>query len=506
MGLQTSPRAHRHSRRTGPLGWLGAIFHFHGHEHDEETLTASDPALATQEGIRVVWLALAALTVTSLVQIVIVAASGSVALLADTVHNIGDCLNSIPLLIAFSLARRVATRRFTYGFGKAEDVAGVFIVLSIAFSAGYALWASVQKLFDPQPIQHIPWVVAAALVGFLGNEAVALLQIRTGRRMGSAAMIADGLHARVDGLGSLAVLIAAAGSALGYPIVDPLVGLLTGVAIVFITKDAATRVWYRLMDAVDPTVTDSIERYVSEVPGVREVRSVRARWNGHELHTEVGVTLADDEPDPASVTTTIRQALRAHVPHLTRAVVEIVLPSFAEASAAQSSAARGILPPRYQEAGVQVSAAPMGAAALEYDAGGAVAWDAMWTGYCELALAGGPPHRGTLLEPVSPEAVAAKPQEHEAVLREIERGLTLVTGLPTKRSATPGWVGLMCDSEEMALWLLRAIVVENVTVRREDNVLWFPAGPDFRVAYEIKNVVTVVAKTTHYWTEHAQAA
>ncbi len=501
-----TPTTRRHTHRTGPLGWLGAIFHFHGHDHDEETLTASDPALATQEGIRVVWLALAALGVTSLVQIVIVAASGSVALLADAVHNIGDFLNSIPLLVAFSLARRAATRRFTYGFGKAEDVAGVFIVLSIAFSAGYALWASAQKLFDPQPIRQIPWVVAAAFVGFLGNEAVALLQIRTGRRMGSEAMIADGLHARVDGLGSLAVLIAAAGSALGYPIVDPIVGLLIGVAIVFITKDAATRVWYRLMDAVDPTVTDSIERYASEVLGVREVRSVRARWNGHELQAEVGVTLDDGESDPASVMSTIRQALRAHVPHLTRAVVEIVPPTFAEASAAQSSAARAILPSRYQNPETPVSAAPMGAAALEYNAGGEVAWDEMWMGYCELALAGGPPHRGTLLEPVSPESIATKPDEYEAVVCEMERGLTLVTGLLTQRSETPGWVGLVCESEAMALWLLRAIVVENVTVRREDTVLWFPAGPDFRLPYEIKNVITVVAKTAHYWAEHAQAA
>ena len=509
--MQSHPRTtRRHTHRTGPLGWFGAIFHLPGHSHDHgdgDTL-ARDPARATAEGIRVVWLALAALGVTSLIQVAIVVASGSVALLADTVHNIGDCLNSIPLLIAFALARRVATRRFTYGYARAEDVAGVFIVLSIAFSAGFALWSSAQKLLDPQPIRNLPWVIAAALVGFAGNEAVALLQIRTGRKIGSEAMVADGLHARVDGLGSLAVLVAAAGSALGFPIVDPIVGLLIGLGIVFITWDAAKRIWYRLMDAVDPTVTDSIERYASEVPGVAAVQRVRVRWMGHELQAEVGVTLeeATANENHDGVLLAVQGAARAHVPHLARVVVEELPRVAADGMPALSAAARAILPPRYQEAGVAVSAAPMGAAALAYDAAGEVAWDAMWTGYCELALAGGPPHRGTLLEPVAPETIAAKPAEYAAVVRELERGLTLVTGRPTRRSATPGWVGLVCDSEAMAVWLLRAIVVENVAVRREGAVLWFPAGPDFRMAYEIKNVVTVVAKTAHYWQEHAQAA
>ena len=154
-------------------------------------------------------MALAALTITSLLQVVIVWWSGSVALLADTIHNIGDGLNSVPLLIAFYLARRAATRRYSYGFSRAEDVAGVFIVLSIAFSAGVIFWESIQKLIDPQPLTNLSWVGVAAVVGFLGNEAVALLQIRTGRRIGSAAMVADGLHARTDGLTSLAVLVAA---------------------------------------------------------------------------------------------------------------------------------------------------------------------------------------------------------------------------------------------------------------------------------------------------------
>ena len=144
----------------------------------------------------------------------------------------------------------------------------------------------------------------------------------------------------------------------------------------------------------------------------------------------------------------------------------------------------------------------MGAAALQYDEQGEVAWDEMWTGFCELALAGGAPHRGTLLEPVHEAAIAADPEKYEWVLKELERGIAQVTKLPVRRSPVPGWIGLECTNEDMALWLLRAIVVENVTVRREDTVLWFPAGPHFRLEREIKNVVTVVAKTTHYWQEH----
>jgi len=168
-----------------------------------------------------------------------------------------------------------------------------------------------------------------------------------------------------------------------------------------------------------------------------------------------------------------------------------------------SSGARDLLPPRYRD-GKEVSAAPMGSASLQYDENGQVAWNLMWTAFCDLALAGGAPHRGDLLEPVTPEKARADPEGYERVVAEIERGFRLVTGLPTTRGASPGWVGLCCDDEEMALWMLRAIVVENVSVRREGAVLFLPAGPAFRLEQEIKNVITVVAKTHHYWTEHGR--
>jgi sirohydrochlorin cobaltochelatase len=166
-----------------------------------------------------------------------------------------------------------------------------------------------------------------------------------------------------------------------------------------------------------------------------------------------------------------------------------------------------ILPPRY-EGNVAVSAAPMAAAALIYDAEGRVAWDQMWgaddpsSPFCELALAGGPPHRGELLEPVSPDAVKADWEGYTRVVMELLRGIHMTTGLKGIMSRAPGWIGVQCDDEEMALWLLRAIVVENISVRREGRTLFLPAGSGFRLEEEIRNIITAVAKTHHYWTEH----
>ncbi len=165
---------------------------------------------------------------------------------------------------------------------------------------------------------------------------------------------------------------------------------------------------------------------------------------------------------------------------------------------------QNLLPPRYQNK--PVSAAPMGAADLILDANNQVAWDEMWQGFCDLAMAGGPPHRGDLLEPVSPQDVAADPLAYESILAELERGIRLVTGLRTVRSNAAGWVGVECTDEAMALWLLRAIIVENISVRREGCILYLPAGPAFRLSHEIKNVITVIAKTHHYWKEHITAA
>lgn len=288
-----SQHSHEHSHNHNKSLWgrLASIFHFHGHSHHQSELATDQTFVANIAGIRTVWLALLALTITSVVQIFIVLWSGSVALLADTMHNIGDGLNSIPLLIAFYLARWTATRRYTYGFARAEDVAGIFIVLSIAFSAGLIFWESFQKFLNPQPVTNLKWVAAAAVIGFLGNEAVALLQIRVGRRIGSAALVADGLHARTDGLTSLAVLLAVGGVWLGFPILDPIIGVLIGVAILFITRDATLTMWYRLMDAIEPEILEQAEAVAKSQGAIRGINRLRIRWMGHRLHAEIHIAV-----------------------------------------------------------------------------------------------------------------------------------------------------------------------------------------------------------------------
>jgi cation diffusion facilitator family transporter len=493
---------HSHNHNEGILGKIGEILHLPGFSHEHEALATDFDALNNELGIRTIWIAFFILGITTVLQIVIYFASQSVALLADTVHNLGDALNSLPLLLAFYLARRLATRRYSYGFGRAEDIAGIFIVASIVFSAAYIFWESFQKFLNPQPLSNLAWLVAASLIGFLGNELVAIMQIRVGNQIGSAAMVADGQHARTDGLTSLAVLIAAAGTWLGFPIIDPIIGIVIGIAILAITWSASKTVWYRLMDAVEPSLLTRMEHFAGETHGVEKVLNLRARWIGHKLATEITIQVDDKLSlvESYSIAEKIRQVLKQAIPHLGAISIDFVPRYIKQKEANSAEKLTKLLPPRYLN--MTVSAAPMGAAGLKLDKAGEVAWDEIWTDFCDLALAGGPPHRGTLLEPVSLAEIEANPEGYEKTLKELERGLKMVTGLKVIPSQSAGWIGLECTSEEMALWLLRAIVVENISVRREGTILYFPAGANFQIDKEIKNVITVVAKTYHYWKEH----
>jgi len=305
--------------------WLTSSFPIVGHSHDHRGLASDRAFRDNEEGIRTIWIALTILLVTAILQIVIVYFSGSVSLFADTAHNIGDGLNSIPLLIAFYLARRIPTRRYNYGFGRAEDVAGIIIVISIAASAVVVFSQAIQRLINPQPLTNLGWIAAAALLGFLGNEGVAILQIRVGRKIGSAAMVADGLHARTDGLTSLAVLLAVIGSWFGYPIIDPIIGLLIGIAIVFITWDAMKTIWYRLMDAVDPELIDKAETVISENVDVLEIRRIRMRWVGHCLHAEIYISVNSDLKTSEShqIAEQVRHVLYHEFPEITDINVHI---------------------------------------------------------------------------------------------------------------------------------------------------------------------------------------
>ncbi|MGW6867308.1 cation diffusion facilitator family transporter [Streptomyces sp. NPDC054904] len=267
---------------------IGHLIRPHRHEAADKVDAAMT---ASREGMRTLWISLAILGATTLIQALVVALSGSVALLGDTVHNAADALTSVPLAIAFVLGRRAANRRYTYGYGRAEDLAGIVIVATIAASAALAAYVAVDRLVNPRGITHLWAVSVAALVGFAGNEWVARYRIRTGRRIGSAALVADGLHARTDGFGSLAVLLGAAGAALGVPAADPVVGLLITLAILYVLAAAAREVCRRLMDAVDPALVDAAEHALAQVDGVLDTGRVRLRWIGHTLRAEADIVV-----------------------------------------------------------------------------------------------------------------------------------------------------------------------------------------------------------------------
>ena len=291
------PPVHDHEQRHGTSRWAklrhGASDVFGAHSHD--VADQVDEALeADANGKRALLGSLAMLGMTAVIQAGVVALSGSVALLGDTLHNVADALTAVPLLIAFRLARRPATTRYTYGYGRAEDVAGVAVIAMIALSSLLAAGAAIDRLIHPHTVGHLWEVAVAAVVGFAGNELVARYRIRVGRRIGSAALVADGLHARTDGFTSLAVLLGAAGVALGWRAADPVVGLVITVAILGVLRSAGRQVGARLMDAVDPALVDQATAAVTSVEGITGVRELRIRWIGHTLRAEVDATV-----DPA---------------------------------------------------------------------------------------------------------------------------------------------------------------------------------------------------------------
>jgi cation diffusion facilitator family transporter len=312
---------HEHEHSGNPIiEWFRHTFTPHDHGYQTAAL---DAALATDRGIRAVKISLVALLLTATFQMLIVAISGSVALLADTIHNFSDALTAIPLGIAFTLSRRARNSRYTYGYGRAEDIAGVIIVLMILFSAFQAIYQSILKIMDPQPIQNIGWVAGAAVVGFLGNELVASYRIRTGKEIGSAALIADGNHARADGFTSLAVLGGAIGVWLGYPLLDPIVGLGIGIAILVIVWQSGRDMYYRVMDAVDPELTRSVENIASKAKGVMEAHEIAIRWVGHRQRAELHITV--DCQMPTCESHIIAEQVRHNLFHAMPALADVTV-------------------------------------------------------------------------------------------------------------------------------------------------------------------------------------
>ena len=310
-------RAGRH--RTGPLAGLRSLLG--GHSHGAP---GTDRALeTTAAGMRAVFVSLAGLAATAGIELVVSVLSGSVALLADTVHNFADALTAVPLALAFRMGRRPPTRRYTYGFGRAEDLAGLAIVGLMLASTTVAAYEAVTRLMHPAGLHGTPWVAVAGLVGFAGNELVAVYRIRVGRRIGSAALETDGLHARSDGLTSLAVVVGAVAVAAGASDADPVVGLVITAAIVVVLAGAVRQVYRRLMDSVDPYLVDEVEAVLRSSPGIEGVSSVRIRWVGHELRAEADV-VSDNRlslVQAHAIAAEAHHRLLHEVPRLTRAII-----------------------------------------------------------------------------------------------------------------------------------------------------------------------------------------
>ncbi len=269
--------------------WAKIKSFFIGHSHSSTEML--DQALTSSEqGIRAIKVSLAILACTALIELVIVFFSNSISLLGDSIHNFADALTALPLGIAFWLQRKPPTKRYTYGYGRAEDLAGIFIILVVAISLVFTTWIAISRLMHPQPVQNIDWVIVGALVGFIGNETVAIYRTKVGVKIGSAALVADGAHAKTDGLTSLAVLIGAIGSMFGFKLADPIVALVISVIILGVLKGATKEIYQRLMDSVDPKLLDQVEHVLSQVEGVQSIDKIRIRWVGHNLLAEARLT------------------------------------------------------------------------------------------------------------------------------------------------------------------------------------------------------------------------
>jgi cation diffusion facilitator family transporter len=297
--------------------------HGHGHSHGEgdhgHTHGVIDPSIAsTERGIWAIKWSFVILMATTIAQLAVVILTGSVALLADTVHNFGDAATAIPLWIAFMFARRAASRTFNYGLNRVEDLAGVAIVGLILFSAIYAGYSSIDRLIHPEPIDYLGVLAIAGVIGFLGNEAVAVFRIRVGKQINSAALIADGYHARVDGFGSLAVVLGAIGVWLGFPLADPIIGLVITAMIFGIVWQSARAVFTRMLDGVEPEVADEISHVAEHVPGIVRVDDVKARWLGHRLRADIVLTVDGQLPVATAdeIVTAFESELHGHLPML----------------------------------------------------------------------------------------------------------------------------------------------------------------------------------------------
>ncbi len=291
----------------------------HGHVHGK----VDADLYGNRAGLRAVQISTAGMFLVSAIQFAIAWIGGSAGLFADALHNFGDVFTTIALWIAFVISNRAANQRYTYGYYRSEDLAGIFIVLVIIASATASAVESIQKLTSGNIPTQIYLSMAAALVGVAGNELLAQYKISVGKRINSVSLIADGHHSRIDGLTSLAAFIGLVGVQIGFPKADPIAGIVITIVIVTVVFSTARSVLQRLLDAVDPHVVPSIITIASAVTGVEEVTDVRARWIGHTLHVAMNIEV--DAELTLSKAHAIAEEVRHQLFHHIKGISEVLI-------------------------------------------------------------------------------------------------------------------------------------------------------------------------------------
>lgn len=235
------------------------------------------------------------LLVTSALELLVVAFSGSVALLSDALHNLGDVFTTVGVYFGFRASRKPPTPRFPYGFGRAEDLAGIVVVMAIWGSAVLAALESYNKLISGRGTSHLAWGMVAALIGIVGNRLVARYKLNVGREIKSAPLIVDARHSWLDAVSSAGALIGLLGVAAGFRAADPIAGFAISLFIVRIGLEATRDVVFRLMDAQDEALAEAVRGVASELlEDEASVRDVRIRWLGRQVEVRLVVRLAGD--------------------------------------------------------------------------------------------------------------------------------------------------------------------------------------------------------------------
>jgi cation diffusion facilitator family transporter len=310
---------HAHSHDDHEPEHEGDSGHEHGHEHGR----VEADLYGNRAGLRAVQLSTLGMFLVAAIQFAIAGIGGSAGLFADALHNLGDVFTTVALWIAFVLSSRAANQRYTYGYYRSEDLAGIFIVLVIIASAVAGAVESIQKLTSGNIPTQIYLSMAATLVGVIGNEAMAQYKISVGKRINSVPLVADGQHSRIDGLTSLAALAGLIFVRFGLPIADPIAGIVITLVIVTVVYSTSRSVLQRLLDAVDARVVPSIMKTASTVPGVENVTDVRARWVGHTMHIVMNIEV--DANLTLAKAHAIAEEVRHRLFHSIEGVSEVVI-------------------------------------------------------------------------------------------------------------------------------------------------------------------------------------